>query len=217
MTGRRSFSEHAITDMEPGQKDFCEDKLGAYPHVESPAPREICVARGLARARVAIANRSRRDRSFCHIPPEFGLPSHWSSLFLIFVAIRSVPLVAQDVPASEYAARRTELLRRLPDGVTLLHSESADKSESQPSFIQNPTFFYFTGQHGLPSAVLALDGPAHETVLFLPPVPSAFGFRVEGVVPEPGSSAAALGVSRTVPWDSLADYLRARLAAGVTK
>jgi Xaa-Pro aminopeptidase len=166
---------------------------------------------------VAIANRCRRDRSFSHIHREFEVPSYWSSLFLIFAAISSVPLVAQDVPASEYAARRSELLRRLPDGVTLLHSETADKPESQPSFIQNPTFFYFTGQHGLPSAVLALDGTAHETVLFLPPVPSAFGFRVEGVVPEPGASAAALGVSRTAPLDSLADYLRARLAAGVTK
>ena len=108
------------------------------------------------------------------------------TLLFIAAAALSASLSAQVVARDEYASRRLELMRRIPDGITLLHSESAEKPESQPSFIQNSTFYYFTGQPALPSAVLALDAPARETLLFLPPVLAAFGFRVEGVVPEHG-------------------------------
>lgn len=133
----------------------------------------------------------------------------WSTL-----AARALP--AQSVEPGEYVARRTELMRRLPDGITLLHSESAEKPESQPSFIQNSTFYYFTGLHALPSAILAVDAPAQEVILFLPPVPSAFGFTVEGIVPEPGDATARqAGVTRALSWDSLTAYLKRRVAAGV--
>jgi len=126
-------------------------------------------------------------------------------------------LLGQGVSGDEYAARRLELMRRIPDGITLLHSESGEKPESEPSFVQNATFLYFSGQAGLPSAVLALDAPAHEVVLFLPPVPLAFGFRVDGVVPEPGAAtASALGVARALPLDSLVPFLRRRLADGAS-
>ena len=122
--------------------------------------------------------------------------------------------LAQDITASEYAARRAELMRRLPDGVVLLHAESAEKPESQPGFIQDSTFHYFTGQPALPGAVLALDAGAAETILFLPPVPHAFGFEVNGIVPEPGDVAArALGVNRAESWDSLVEYVKRRVAA----
>lgn len=138
-------------------------------------------------------------------------------LLLSLIFVTPAGLLGQRVSGDEYAARRLELMRRIPDGITLLHSESAEKPESEPSFVQNSTFFYFTGQGGLPSAVLALDAPAREVVLFLPPVPSAFGFRVEGVVPEPGAAtASALGVTRALPLDSLVPFLRGRLASGAS-
>src|SRR4029079_10276390 len=54
----------------------------------------------------------------------------------------------------------------------------------------------------------------HEARLFVPPTPRAFGFTVDGVVPEP-SSAAALGLTRIVSWDSLIPYVRTRLSEGV--
>ena len=107
---------------------------------------------------------------------------------------------------------------RTRDGITLLHAESAEKPEPQPSFIQNSTFYYFTGEGGLPSAVLAIDAPHGEVRLFVPPVPSAFGFKVEAVVPEPGpASATRLGVTAVQPWDSLVPFLRRRVAAGNVK
>src|SRR5262245_3576208 len=110
-------------------------------------------------------------------------------LFVLAIALTAASrsLSSQGIPRAEFVARRSELMRRLPNGIVLLHSETGDKPEGEPSFIQNSTFLYFTGQPGLPSAVLALDAPARETVLFLPPIPKAFGFPVEGVVPPPDS------------------------------
>ena len=136
----------------------------------------------------------------------------------ILLAALPAVVVAQTIPAGEYAARRRALMDRVRDGITLLHAESAEKPEPQPSFIQNSTFYYFTGEGGLPSAVLALDAPRGEVRLFVPPVPSAFGFKVEAVVPEPGpASAARLGVTAVQPWDSLVPFLKRRVAAGGVK
>lgn len=140
-----------------------------------------------------------------------------SAVLTLGAALPSV-VVAQAIPAGEYAARRRALMDRTRDGITLLHAESAEKPEPQPSFIQNSTFYYFTGEGGLPSAVLAIDAPHGEVRLFVPPVPSAFGFKVEAVVPEPGpASATRLGVTAVQPWDSLVPFLRRRVAAGNVK
>lgn len=126
-------------------------------------------------------------------------------------------LAAQGITQSEYAQRRAELMRRLPDGIILLHAESAEKPESQPSFIQGSTFAYFTGLHSLPGAVLALDARSGETTLFVPPVPFAFGYKVDSVVPDPGeTSARAAGVTRIVTWDSLPAALVRWTATGST-
>lgn len=100
------------------------------------------------------------------------------SAILTLAAALPAVVVAQTIPASEYLARRRALMDRTRDGITLLHAETADKVESAPSFVLNSTFYYFTGEGGLPSAVLALDGARGEVRLFVPPVPSAFGFKV---------------------------------------
>lgn len=135
----------------------------------------------------------------------------------LLLSLLPVAASAQGIAPAEYAGRRTALLERLPNGVTLLHAEVGEKRLSEPSFLQNSTFVYFTGEAELPNAVLALDGPTREARLFVPPAPSAFWFSVEGVVPEPGPrSAARLGLTTVEPWDSLVPYLRRRIAGGVT-
>ena len=140
------------------------------------------------------------------------IPSIRRSSVLLVVAPLS--LAAQDIPRGEYADRRRALMDRLPDGITLLHATPREKPESEPGFIQNASFFYLTGLSGVPNAVLAIDAPRHEVRLFVPPTPRAFGFVVDGVVPEP-SSAATLGLTQIVSWDSLVPFIRRRLSDGV--
>ena len=55
-----------------------------------------------------------------------------------------IQVAAQRIPGSEYVERRRALMKRLPDGITLLHAEPRDKPESEPSFIQNASLFYLT-------------------------------------------------------------------------
>lgn len=119
---------------------------------------------------------------------------------------------------SPYAQRRQRLLDRFADGIVLLHARSTPKAEDQPSFVQDATFFYFTGLGHQAGAILALDGPRKEARLFVPPPPEAFGFRVEGVDVALGAeSARALGLARVESWDALVPYLHARRAEGVTR
>jgi len=127
-----------------------------------------------------------------------------------------IQIAAQRIPSGEYVERRRVLMERLPDGITLLHAEPRDKPESQPSFIQNASFSYLTGLGGVPNAILAIDAPRREARLFVPPKPNAFGFPVDGVVPE-ASSAATLGLTQIVAWDSLIPYVRGRIGEGVKK
>lgn len=123
---------------------------------------------------------------------------------------------AQEVQTSEYAARRRALMDRVPDGIALIHAATNGKSLSEPSFLQAATYFYFTGDSSGPSSILAIDGPAKQAHLFVPPAPTAFGFRVDGVVPEPGAESAAQRELTTVqPWDSLQPYLRRRMRDGI--
>jgi Xaa-Pro aminopeptidase len=132
----------------------------------------------------------------------------------VLLVVAPLSLAAQDIPRGEYADRRRALMERLPDGITLLHASPREKPESEPGFIQSASFFYLTGLGGVPNAVLAVDAPRREARLFVPPAPRAFGFVVDGVVPD-SSSAATLGLTQIVSWDSLVPYIRRRLSDGV--
>ena len=136
----------------------------------------------------------------------------------LIAALLALPtqVAAQRIPSGEYVERRRALMERLPDGITLLHAEPRDKPESEPSFIQNASFLYFTGLSGVPNAILAIDAPRREARLFVPSKPKAFGFPVDGVVPE-ASSNATLGLTQIVSWNSLIPYVRRRTGEGVKK
>lgn len=129
----------------------------------------------------------------------------------------ALPAAAQEVASSEYERRRARLMDALPDGITLIHARSGPKEEDQPSFIQDASFYYFTGLENHPGAVLAVDGPRRASLLFVPPPPSSFGYPVPGLVLEPSAEAARrLGVFAVLPWDDLDPWLRQRLTADVT-
>ncbi len=127
-------------------------------------------------------------------------------------------LLAQEIGAEEYAARRDRILDDLADGILLLHSRSAPKEMEQWGFIQDPSFLYFTGLAEAPGAILALDGPMHESRLFVPPPPSSFGVAVQDLLPVPGTaSARRLSIEAVEPWENFLRWVDARLAEGVGK
>ena len=71
---------------------------------------------------------------------------------LIFTIWLTLPILvsAQTIATSEYAQRRTQMLERIQDGLLLLHARPTPKEMEQPGWIQDPTFFYFTGFKNLP-------------------------------------------------------------------
>ena len=117
----------------------------------------------------------------------------------------------------EYAERRSRLMAALPDGVVLLHARPSPKSDTEWGYVQDPSFYYFTGLSDVTGAILALDGPGSRALLFLPPPPESFGFPVTGLVPPAGSETAAeFGVDDAQSWDRFGSWVRQRLAEGVT-
>ncbi len=98
-------------------------------------------------------------------------------LLHIALSLSALPAVAttQGIPVSEYAARRRALMERIADGIALIHAATNGKLQSEPSFVQSASFFYFTGDFGSPSAILVVDGVAKQTRLFVPPAPTSFG------------------------------------------
>ena len=138
----------------------------------------------------------------------------WLFPLLVFgLASSAAP---QQIPQAEYVQRRARLLERFPDGIVLVHARPSPASLGEHHFKQDATFFYFTGLGNQPAAILALDGPRKESLLFVPPAPTAFGSRVEGVSLEPGGgSARKHGLARVEPWDEFAPYVTKRLSEGV--
>ena len=145
-----------------------------------------------------------------------GVASLFAGMLMAMAPVCS--LSGQEIATEEYELRRARLMEALPEGIVVLHARSLEKAMEQWGFVQDASFAYFSGLANLPQAVLALDGPAKQALLFLPPRPQSFGFDVEGVVPEPGpTTARALGVARVEPWDRLIPYLQGRAADGVTR
>ncbi|TDI75718.1 MAG: aminopeptidase P family protein [Bacteroidetes bacterium] len=140
------------------------------------------------------------------------------TLALIFISAGwAAPLIAQ-VPNAEYAQRRAQLLTHGSDGLILLKARSSEKEMEQPGWIQNASFYYFTGLGDQPAAILVLDGPANETHLFVPPAPLSFGVPVENLSQTPGAeSAAKWGLSTVRAWEEFSDFVQTRIQDGVTK
>ncbi len=122
------------------------------------------------------------------------------------------------IPVEEYKSRRAQLLRTLSDGILLVHARSSEKTMEQWGFIQDPTFFYLSGLAEVPGAILALDGPAGTSHLFLPPAPEMFGMKAEGIIPETGSATANLyEFDSAQPWDAFVPWLEGRIHSGTTR
>lgn len=118
-------------------------------------------------------------------------------------------------PISELRARRSALAAAIPRGIVLLAAEPTAKAMEQPAWIQNPSFFYFTGLLEGTNAILLVDAPGGESVLFVGPAPSAFGAPATDVaLPADATLAERTGVDRVLPWDDFVPHVKRRLRSG---
>jgi Xaa-Pro aminopeptidase len=102
--------------------------------------------------------------------------------------------------------RRQRAAAAFRDGILLLHA-SSELSLSSDGFRQDPIFYYFTGLGNTVGAMLAIDGRAGESWLFLPSKPP---FAEIGLQPEvrPGPEAAKrLAMEHVVDWSELGGFL----------
>jgi Xaa-Pro aminopeptidase len=126
------------------------------------------------------------------------------------------PSSAPPVPLPELAQRREAALALFHDGILLLHSGSGLKRWEDPGFRQGASFYYLTGMPNLHDSILVLDGPKHESILFvgvLPPAPfftqamSMFS-GLDQFSLQPGPAAvSATGIASIENWNGFSAWL----------
>jgi len=88
----------------------------------------------------------------------------FQALALIVATMVSVPaLAAPPFDRTEYAARRSRLMDKVPDGAAVFLGATSPAGDYE--FRQGHDFFYFTGVE-IPDAFLVIDGTRKESVLF---------------------------------------------------
>jgi Xaa-Pro aminopeptidase len=112
-------------------------------------------------------------------------------------------------PMAEFQARREAAMRRLPDGILLLHARPGMKGLDEAQFRQDRSFYYLTHLGNAMNAILAVDGPTRESWLFVPPA----GRFPRAAVPAGAETAAQLRIEHVVGWEELSRYLDRRLQA----
>jgi len=116
--------------------------------------------------------------------------------------------------ADAHRTRRQEAMRRMPDGLLLVTAAPYRPSTLQDqafAFLQNPDFFYFTGIETSPGAVLAIDGTAKESLLFVPTKLFGPANRIPAAKIAPGdASAKRLGLDRVLDRKELPGFLERR-------
>jgi Xaa-Pro aminopeptidase len=122
------------------------------------------------------------------------------------------------VALAELTQRRDAGLARFHDGIVLLHSSSGLKRWEDAGYRQDANFYYLTGMANLQDAILALDGPRRETLLFIgamPPFLTAAEPMFSGLnqftLSADDASASAIGVTKVVNWNGFSSWLDARL------
>ena len=122
----------------------------------------------------------------------------------IVVPAAQAPLFTDAFPLEEFAARRARVMERIGDGVAIV--EGAAEYPAYVKFRQNNQFFYLTGVE-VPRAIIAIDGRARRSTLFILPRDER-AERSEGPVLSPGPDAARLtGIESVRPRDDFGAVL----------
>ncbi len=112
--------------------------------------------------------------------PEAGTPSQTTnllttSLFTFFLFALFLPVSAQKLQfdKAEYAARRTKMMEKFPDGLIII--QGAASLPGYYSFMQNNNFLYLSGVE-TENAFIVIDPMKRESILFASQAPDA-GFN----------------------------------------
>jgi hypothetical protein len=139
-------------------------------------------------------------------------------LFVLAAVGSALPGLGQtDITISEIQTRRSRAMQECPDGIILLHATVGYKHWDESGFHQDQNFYYFTGLSNASAAILAIDGVAKESRLFVPPQPkgSKMGPDLTGMnrmLFAPGQvTESELGIEDVVSWDAFVSYLDKRL------
>lgn len=138
----------------------------------------------------------------------------WLALATVVSTASLVPITvlpgqeSQQVPSSEYGARRERVTEHLSDGILLVPSRFEIKAEDQHGFFQNPDFYYLSGLGNALRTVLVIDGPRQRSLLFVAPL--AGPLARWAIAPRSGP-VDSLGFDGVLSWDSLPSYLERRL------
>lgn len=104
---------------------------------------------------------------------------------------------------------------KLPDGIVILHARSdlfSQRGMYLQSFEQEPNFYYFTGLENASGAILAIDGVARQSWLFVPLHLSGPASDLNRpFVRLPGSPELPAVVEHIEPWDRFVPYISKRL------
>jgi len=104
---------------------------------------------------------------------------------------------------SEYAARRSKLMEKIPDGVAIVLG-AMDRTDNYEHY-QNNDFVYFSGVE-IPNAMLVIDGIRKESVLFF--TISKKGARNEGLSLELIEKPVEItGIEKVKPIEDFSSYL----------
>jgi Xaa-Pro aminopeptidase len=141
------------------------------------------------------------------------------ALFLLVGCVCALGMASahMGIEGSEWQTRREKAMALAPDGIILLHSESAPKAWSESGFQQDPNFFYLTGLENLHGAILALDGRTKESWLFVN-VPSLKDQQRYADLQDwdaaylvPGHQLEqSLGIDHIIAWEQFAGFIEER-------
>src|SRR4051812_47339476 len=126
--------------------------------------------------------------------------------FLTIILLATTALA--QVTTAEFAARRTRAMDHFKDGILLVQA-SASFSLFEPGFQQRPDFYYLTGLGNAVAAILAIDGPRHESWLFLPHKLS--GIAALATAQQIAPTEKTTGIEYVADWDELTTFLDRRL------
>lgn len=132
------------------------------------------------------------------------------SLTLLLPQVETRPFFTAAFPPEEFAARRSQVMGRIGDGVAVLQGATERPAESP--FRQNNQFFYLTGVE-VPRAILVMDGRTKRSTLYLPD--AARRSRAWGPILGPTDEAAATtGIEAIAKREDLDAAVSALAAAG---